>query len=187
MSATPEQTNIPFAWQRAISLVASSHQGQFRDNGVTPYASHPMRVAMLVATVFGIDDERILAAAVMHDLIEDTTVDYDEIAEQFDTEIADWVAAVSKDMRLPNQRREAEYDKALGQAPWQARLIKLGDVYDNLSDSIGTPKQAGAVKKAYRALALVGDAPQLQEPAKRLTEFMRTIGAGDHQPVAAGS
>ena len=87
MTDEPKLTGIN-PWQRAIDLASRRHQGQFRDNGMTPYASHPVRVAMTLATIFGVDDERILAAGVMHYLIEDTTVDHDEIAELFDEEIA---------------------------------------------------------------------------------------------------
>ena len=121
MTDEPKLTGIN-PWQRAIDLASRRHQGQFRDNGMTPYASHPVRVAMTLAVIFGVDDERILAAGVMHDLIEDTTVDHDEIAELFDEEIATWVSLVSKDMRMPHDEREAAYDQALAGAPWQARL-----------------------------------------------------------------
>src|SRR4051812_34379232 len=119
-------------WQRAASLAARAHAGQLRKDGRTPYVAHPFRVAMTVRDVFAIDDEVAVAGALLHDVIEDTTVDYDEVAREFGAEVADVVAALTKDMRHPKEVREAEYDKGLAAAAWQARVIKLADVYDNV-------------------------------------------------------
>ena len=47
--------------------------------GKTPYFSHPVRVCLVVRQVFGFDDPRMLAAALLHDTIEDTTTDCDDI------------------------------------------------------------------------------------------------------------
>ena len=159
MSESSSQLSGQLLWQRAMDLASRRHQGQFRRNGITPYASHPLRVAMVISAVFGIQDERILAAAAMHDLIEDTPVDYDEITEHFDAEIAGWVATMSKDMRLPEDRRKEEYDRALAAGPWQARLIKLADVYDNLSDCREERAISKAADKARRAVALAAGLP----------------------------
>ena len=168
-------------WQRAIDLASRRHTGQFRRNGVTPYVSHPVRVAMVAATVFGVQDERILAAAVLHDLIEDTTVDYDELVEHFDHEIADWVAALSKDKRLPEDRREAEYDRAIAAAPWPVRLIKLADVYDNLCDC-DDARRSAALDTARRALVLAATDPELEHASACLDAFVRTMSTGDVAP-----
>ena len=113
-------------WQRAASLCARAHRHQTRKDGKTPYAAHPNRVALTVALVFGESDETTIAAALLHDVIEDGETDYDEIAEEFGPAVAGAVAALSKDARLPEAEREP--------ADWRARLIKLGDVYDNMSD-----------------------------------------------------
>jgi (p)ppGpp synthase/HD superfamily hydrolase len=161
-------------WQRAFDFAARRHQGQYRDNGVTPYATHPMRVAMILATVYEVTDERILAAAVMHDLIEDTSVDRDEIAELFDDDIAAWVAAMSKDMRMEHDAREAAYDAQLADAAWPARLIKLGDVYDNVTDA-PEGKRASSIAKAHRAIALAGAEPELDLAVERLKERIAAV------------
>src|SRR5688572_12897029 len=96
------------AWQAAVSFAARVHAGQLRKDGRTPYAAHPMRVALTVRHVFGVDDETALVAALLHDVIEDTKTDYDDILEAFGREAADAVAALTKDGRLPEARREAE-------------------------------------------------------------------------------
>ena len=74
---------IAHAWQKAASFAARAHDGQKRKDGRTPYVAHPYRVAMVIRHVFGCEDETILAAALLHDVIEDTTVDYDDVAEAF--------------------------------------------------------------------------------------------------------
>ena len=73
-------------WQSAASFAARAHRGQLRKDGATPYAAHPTRVAMTVAFLFGFDDEEILVAALLHDVIEDTTVDYDDLLGHFGEE-----------------------------------------------------------------------------------------------------
>ena len=83
-----------------------------------------------------------LAAALLHDTIEDTTTDYDNLAEHFGDPVARLVVWLTKDSRLPEEEREAAYCQGLSEAPWQAKVCKLADVYDNLQDSCHlTPKQ----------------------------------------------
>ncbi|MBX3402475.1 MAG: bifunctional (p)ppGpp synthetase/guanosine-3',5'-bis(diphosphate) 3'-pyrophosphohydrolase [Phycisphaeraceae bacterium] len=143
-------------WQRAASFAAAAHRHQTRRDGVTPYAAHAFRVALTVRHVFNCDDPVCLAAALLHDVIEDTGVDYDEIMDRFGPAVADCVAALTKNMALPEAQREAEYDAQLANADWRARLVKLADQYDNLCDLLGTDAafRARAVERARRALAL---------------------------------
>lgn len=122
-------------WQSAASYAARAHAHQTRRDGATPYAAHTFRVAMTARHLFGCEDEVIIAAALLHDTIEDTGTDYDELAEHFGQAVADCVAALTKNMMLPEPAREAEYDQRLAAAGWRPILIKLADVYDNLSDA----------------------------------------------------
>jgi (p)ppGpp synthase/HD superfamily hydrolase len=89
---------------------------------------------MVVRQVFGFDDPKMLAAALLHDTIEDTATDCDDIIEQFGPEVARWVAALTKDMRLPHDAREDAYVRVLEAAEWQVKVCKLADIYDNLGD-----------------------------------------------------
>jgi guanosine-3',5'-bis(diphosphate) 3'-pyrophosphohydrolase len=118
----------------AISFAARAKQGPMRKDRATPYASHVFRVCMVVRHVFGIDDPRVLTAAVLHDAIEDTTTDFDDVEEAFGAEIAGWVAALSKDKRAPFDNREEVYCQRLTSSPWQVQVCKLADVFDNLLD-----------------------------------------------------
>jgi guanosine-3',5'-bis(diphosphate) 3'-pyrophosphohydrolase len=149
-------------WQQAVSFAGHEHQGQYRKDGETPYFAHPVRVALVVRHVFESSDQTALIAALLHDLIEDTTTDYDDLMERFGKDVADCVAALTKDARLPESDREAAYDRQLKQASWQARLVKLADVYDNFCDSRNDEERSKFVEKAQRAIRCAGDAPELQ-------------------------
>lgn len=80
----------------------------------------------------GIDDEVILSAAWLHDVIEDTSTNYDEINNKFGRVIADMVSSLSKDGRLPRRSREIEYTQRLSTASPRAKVVKLADILVNL-------------------------------------------------------
>jgi guanosine-3',5'-bis(diphosphate) 3'-pyrophosphohydrolase len=146
-------------WQRAASFAARAHRHQTRKDGVTPYVAHVFRVAFTVRDAFGCDDRTALAAALLHDTIEDTGADYDELADEFGRKVASCVAALTKNMALPERERELEYDRRLARADWRARLVKLADTFDNLTDAMERTsgrKEAlkKSIKKCRRALAL---------------------------------
>jgi guanosine-3',5'-bis(diphosphate) 3'-pyrophosphohydrolase len=155
-------------WQSAASLAARAHLHQVRRDGVTPYAAHPLRVALTLACVFGETDETILAAAALHDVIEDTTLDYDDLLAGFGREVADIVAALTKDKRLIEPERERLYDAQLAAGPWQAKLIKLADVYDNYCDARDDAERSAFGDKIDRALALAAGEPRLERAAAML-------------------
>jgi (p)ppGpp synthase/HD superfamily hydrolase len=159
-------------WQRAAAFAARAHLHAVRKDGETPYVSHVFRVAMTIRHVFEFDDETMLAAALLHDTIEDTGTDYDEILEAFGAEVADLVALMTKDMRLVESAREEMYDDQLRKGPWQARLLKLADVYDNLSDAVDGKRSLGKmIEKTKRALTLARNDPELKE-AREIVEAL---------------
>jgi guanosine-3',5'-bis(diphosphate) 3'-pyrophosphohydrolase len=160
-------------WRKAAGFAARKHDGQLRKDNETPYIAHPFRVAMTVRDIFGVDDSTALAAALLHDVIEDTTADYDDLEKEFTREIAEVVAALTKDMRMPEDAREVAYDKQLTNAPWQARLVKLADVYDNLIDCLDPRMTAKAIKKAERAITCAGKEPLLDHAVKEVKTLIK--------------
>src|SRR5262245_10063319 len=118
----------------AVAFAGRAHHGQLRKDCRTPYASHVARAALITRHVFGIEDPQALMAAFLHDTLEDTKTDYDDLVEQFGVEVADWVAALSKDKRQPEDQREAAYCDQLSRAPWQVKVCKLADIFDNVMD-----------------------------------------------------
>lgn len=131
---------------------------------------------MTVRHVFGCEDDAVLAAALLHDTIEDTGTDYDEILEQFGTQVADLVACMTKDMRLVEHERETSYDAQLARGPWQARLLKLADVYDNLSEASDDRSRRKMVDKARRALALAAGDAELAEARQAVEALVAERG-----------
>src|SRR3954466_13366945 len=78
----------------ALEFAASRHAGQVRDADQAPFILHPLEVAHLL---HGRDyPDHVIAAGVLHDLLEDTDVTRDELAERFGAEVAGLVAAVSE-------------------------------------------------------------------------------------------
>jgi len=166
----------------ALSFAARAHQGQFRKDRQTPYASHVFRVCLILRHVFEVSDQRVLTAAVLHDTIEDTATDFDDLDEQFGPEIAGWVERLSKDKRKPFEQREKAYARTLAAAPWQVQVCKLADVFDNLLDTdYLTPEQRPrALQNKHRYLKAIksGLKPEASK-AWRLTDQLAQDLAGD--------
>lgn len=144
---------------RAIAFAARAHRPQLRKDGETPYVSHVFRVCLTVRHVFGVDDEATLAAAVLHDTIEDTITDFDDIEKGFGAEVAEWVRALSKEKRDRESEREKKYIDGLAQAPWQVKMCKLADVHDNLLDSehFPPPQRAKTFRNSRKYLNVLDD------------------------------
>ncbi|MEE8155470.1 MAG: HD domain-containing protein [Phycisphaerales bacterium] len=164
-------------WQHASAFAARAHRHQLRRDGRTPYYSHCVRVAMTVALKFGCTNDQVLAAALLHDTIEDTDTDYDDLLKRFGPEVADLVAVMTKDMRLVESQREPAYDAQLADGPWEARLIKLADVYDNLSDAETEAARTRLIGKAQRALQLAEGDERLAKACQNVTELISAVEA----------
>ena len=149
-----------------------AHRDQLRKDRRTPYVAHPYRVAMTVRHVFECDDPIALAAALLHDVIEDTTTDYDSLARRFGDELATVVATVSKDPRLPEPEREKAFYAQIAAGPWQAQLVKLADGYDNLSDAPDANMLDRALRAAGHALDAAGDDARLAAPKRLLGKLI---------------
>ncbi len=121
--------------RRAYLLASSAHEGQKRSSG-EPYITHPVAVACLLASM-QLDYETV-AAALLHDVIEDTPVSFEEIETQFGTVIAELVDGVSKLDKLKfRDRKEAQaenFRKMIMAMVQDIRviLIKLADRTHNM-------------------------------------------------------
>lgn len=90
---------------RAYEFACSAHEGQDRLSG-DPYITHPVEVALILAKL-GMDADSI-AAALLHDTVEDTSVTLQSITEQFGAETAKLVDGVTKLGRIPLATKEEE-------------------------------------------------------------------------------
>ena len=138
--------------ERADAFAERKHGHQFRRDGVTPYVEHPRAVMRILRDEFGVSDHDILAAALLHDTIEDTNTDYDDVRGRFGRRVADYVTCMTKDKRLPEARRERDYFFQLKRSPRGAKLIKVGDTLHNVrdSDAAHRPKAVGKARLLIR-------------------------------------
>lgn len=120
----------------AFLFADKAHRGQVRKYTGEPYIAHPAAVAKIVATVT--DDVAMVAAALLHDTLEDTTTSYLDLVTAFGHDIADLVLEVT-DVSKPsdgNRSVRKEIDRQhLAKASPRAKTIKLADLIHN-SESI---------------------------------------------------
>jgi guanosine-3',5'-bis(diphosphate) 3'-pyrophosphohydrolase len=125
---------------RATSFAAQKHREQ-RRKGVdaAPYINHPIALAQILVEEGHVRDAVVVAAALLHDTIEDTNTTYQELRGQFGSEVADVVAEVTDVKWLEKTSRKRLQVARASQSSKRARLIKLADKIANLRDIISSP------------------------------------------------
>ena len=124
----------------ALAFAADKHRNQRRkDAEASPYINHPIELARILAVEGGLDDGLVLAAAVLHDTIEDTETSYDELAGLFGRDVADVVLEVTDDKSLPKTERKQLQIAHAPQLSRAAKLVKLADKIANLRDVADHP------------------------------------------------
>ncbi len=133
---------------RAAAFAAHKHRDQRRkDAAASPYINHPITVARILVEEGGVSDPIVLAAALLHDTIEDTDTTFEELCSEFDDAVASIVLEVTDDKTLPKQRRK---DLQVEHAPHlsrEAKLVKLADKIANLRDLVHAPPDWPAQRK----------------------------------------
>ena len=116
---------------KAIAFAAEAHKTQTRKGGNIPYIVHPMEAASVVATMT--DDAHLIAAAVLHDTVEDVeNVTAETLEREFGAHVADLVAAESEDKSLSwHERKQATLDR-LTDADEEILMLALGDKLSNM-------------------------------------------------------
>ncbi|MEW5821927.1 MAG: HD domain-containing protein [Cyanobacteriota bacterium] len=121
---------------KAYNLALNAHKDQLRDCGA-PYISHPLDVAIILAKELNITSEKSLSIALLHDVVEDTSVKINDIQKDFGSEVAKGVALLTKPVDCyKNKASEEKYYRDLQAGPVNVQLIKLADRLDNLRDLI---------------------------------------------------
>jgi guanosine-3',5'-bis(diphosphate) 3'-pyrophosphohydrolase len=125
---------------RAAQFAAHKHRDQRRkDSNARPYINHPIALAEVLHTDGGVRDPVIIAAALLHDTIEDTETTYDELRGQFGEEVADCVVEVTDTKFLSSTARKRLQVAKAAQASERARQVKLADKICNLRDMLASP------------------------------------------------
>jgi myo-inositol-1(or 4)-monophosphatase len=121
---------------RAIIFAVRAHAGTERRGKGFPYIVHPMEAVEIVATMT--PDQELLAAAALHDTVEDTDVTVGQIRAEFGDRIANLVAAESdafvegvSEEDSWHARKQAAIDR-LAKAPHDAKMVALGDKLSNM-------------------------------------------------------
>lgn len=129
---------------RAIGFAARKHEGQYRKIGDVPYIAHPMGVAMILMQM-GCREE-VIAAALLHDTLEDTNATFQDICDQFGQEVADIVAGCTELPRKYNswEQRKLNMIEKLRHAPLDVKLIAAADKYHNLQHISKSKNKSGA-------------------------------------------
>lgn len=117
---------------RAIVFATRAHAGQVRKGTAKPYIVHPLEALSIVATMT--EDQEMLAAAVLHDVVEDTSTTAEDIRREFGDRVATLVAA---DTNYKNSndtwrsRKQAAIDR-LTIASFDSKVVAMGDKLSNL-------------------------------------------------------
>lgn len=181
---------------RALQVAARQHRDQLRKGSADiPYISHPTMVALLLQRA-GFDDDVTLAAAILHDVAEDTDMSLAEIGRDFGPEVAALVDAVTETKKDPQGqplpwavRKEEKHQKLLN-APAQAKAIALADKLHNLHATLldlraghdvwtrfKAPKEAWLANIKRGIEACSGDDPRLKHLSAACQRVLREIRA----------
>ena len=135
------QVNLdPNLLMKALSFAARKHRTQLRKGAEqTPYINHPIAVADLIVRTGKILDGETIAAALLHDTVEDTKTTFEEIEAEFGPVIAKLVAEVTDDKSLPKEKRKRLQEEHAPSLSPRARVVKIADKTSNLRDVIQDP------------------------------------------------
>ncbi|MGO4893170.1 HD domain-containing protein [Flavobacterium sp. W21_SRS_FM6] len=117
---------------KAKELAKLAHSGQTRKFDDSPYIDHLLEVVKILQ-YFGINDEVVLIAGLLHDTLEDTSVTAETIVEKFGQHVLDLVKGLTDDKSLPLRERKANALNKMEALSSDAHCIKLADLISNLS------------------------------------------------------
>lgn len=121
---------------KAIKFAVKAHANSERRGKGFPYIVHPLEAMSIVASMT--PDQELLAAAALHDTVEDTGVSIDDIRSEFGDRVADIVKAESdvfteglSEEASWHDRKKAAIDR-LAAAPLEAKMVAMGDKLSNM-------------------------------------------------------
>jgi myo-inositol-1(or 4)-monophosphatase len=135
-------------YEKAVIFAAAAHSGMTRKGSRIPYLSHPVEAAAIVAEMT--DDQELITAAVLHDVIEDTEVTVQDLTIYFGERIAYYVGCETEDKRreLPPEatwmfRKQESINFLLNRADRNAKMLALADKLSNLRSIARDVKSLG--------------------------------------------
>ena len=172
-------------YEKALRFSLEQHSDQRRKGGMIPYVTHVIHVAHIL-TRHGLPEE-IVAAALLHDILEDTPVELDELEREFGPEVAAAVSDVTEPPKTLHWRERKEGTVAsLRNVPPLSKALKAADLLHNLSSiredlkegqevwsrfNAGRESQIWYYTSALDALAEDWDHPMIEEGRQVLAEI----------------
>ena len=125
----PLETSL---FDKAVKLAVEAHSGTERRCKGYPYIIHPMEAVAIVATMT--NDQEMLAAAILHDVVEDTDVTLEQIRDEFGDRVATLVQheTAPDDENLTWRERKTAQIKQLAEASYDGKVVALGDKLSNM-------------------------------------------------------
>jgi (p)ppGpp synthase/HD superfamily hydrolase len=115
--------------ERATFVAVVAHKEQVRKSDGSPYIVHPLMVARIVAS-HNFPDV-VVAAALVHDVLEDSPITKDELTNLLNEEVVAIVTAVSEDKSLPWKDRKLQYIKAVSVSGEYVKAVSVADKIHN--------------------------------------------------------
>ncbi len=151
----------------ALAFAARAHSGQHRTGNRDPYVNHVIEVAQMVASVEP-DDAALIAACVLHDVLEETPVTADELRTRFGNAVTAIVLDVTDPEGLkgrPRRQRQVDHTAVCGRP---VRLLKLADKISNVEELLDIAPErfdAGGAHKYLKWARRVVDVCRGEAPA----------------------
>ena len=123
--------------EEAIRFATHAHSGMVRKVSCQPYILHPLEAAVIVGSMT--NDPEILAAAVLHDVVEDTPVTMDQLVEKFGPRVTELVASETEDKQFHREASESWEERKSEAVEFLktnqdigVKMLYLGDKLSNL-------------------------------------------------------
>ena len=125
---------------KALEFSARKHRNQRRkDIDASPYINHPISLANILCNEAHVTDIYVICGALLHDTVEDTETEPEELEREFGSKIKNIVMDVTDDQSLKkDERKQAQIDHAAHICS-EAKLVKLADKISNLRDVSSNP------------------------------------------------
>lgn len=149
--------------EKAVAFARKAHEGQYRKGARrVPYVTHPLGVMAILRREGGVTDPVVLAAAALHDTVEDCGVTHEELTAEFGAEVAGVVIEVTN---LPGEKGPLAKKAEEARAPtlsYRAKLVRLADKTYNVRELASNPPpwspetKVAYVESAKRLVAAMG-------------------------------
>ena len=133
---------------KAVRFAAWKHRDQKRkDEAASPYVNHPVALAEVLWSEGGVRDPVVIAAALLHDTLEDTETTVEELRGAFGAQVAATVEEVTDVKWLARSSRKRLQVARAGRSSLRAKQVKIADKICNLRDIIASPPKGWSLER----------------------------------------